>query len=51
MRMIFQLYVWQSIFHLQNNKPESFKIAFGGMSGIPQRSKKLEDFLLKHWQE
>jgi xanthine dehydrogenase small subunit len=34
----------------KNNKPESFKIAFGGMSGIPQRSKKLEDFLLKHWQ-
>ena len=29
----------------KNNKPESFKIAFGGMSGIPQRSKKLENFL------
>jgi len=34
----------------KNNKPESFKIAFGGMSGIPQRSKKVVDFLLKHWQ-
>ena len=34
-----------------NNKPESFKIAFGGMSGIPQRSNILENFLLKNWQE
>ena len=34
-----------------NNKPESFKIAFGGMSGIPQRSNILEKFLLKNWQE
>ena len=34
-----------------NNKPESFKIAFGGMSGIPQRSNILEIFLLKNWQE
>jgi xanthine dehydrogenase small subunit len=34
----------------KNNKPESFKIAFGGMSGIPQRSQKLEHFLLKNWQ-
>ena len=34
-----------------NNKPESFKIAFGGMSGIPQRSNRLENFLVKNWQE
>ena len=34
-----------------NNKPESFKIAFGGMSGIPQRSNILENFLVKNWQE
>ncbi|MDA8981026.1 xanthine dehydrogenase small subunit [Candidatus Thioglobus sp.] len=34
-----------------NNKLESFKIAFGGMSGIPQRSNILENFLLKNWQE
>ncbi|MDC1386992.1 xanthine dehydrogenase small subunit [Candidatus Thioglobus sp.] len=34
-----------------NNKPESFKIAFGGMSGIPQRSNILENLLLKNWQE
>ena len=35
----------------KNNTPESFKIAFGGMSGIPQRSNILENFLLKNWQE
>ena len=31
----------------KNNKPESFKIAFGGMSGIPQRSQKLEISFIK----
>ena len=34
----------------KNNKPESFKIAFGGMSGIPQRAQKLEKVLLKDWE-
>jgi xanthine dehydrogenase small subunit len=36
---------------LQDSQPKSVRIAFGGMSGIPQRAKKLEQVLLDYWDK
>ena len=33
------------------DQPTSFRIALGGMSGIPQRAHKLEKALIKHWNQ
>ena len=36
---------------LQDSKPKSVRVAFGGMSGIPQRAEQLEQVLLDYWDK
>jgi xanthine dehydrogenase small subunit len=36
---------------LQDSKPKSVRVAFGGMSGIPQRAEQLEQVLLDYWNK